>query len=88
MSDLSTSIVRYLSGLAVGVVVALLARFGLGDLSPQVTGLVAMGVAALYGTVARIAEKKFPQLGWLLGKPSPTYAKPVAPVAAPSAPTK
>ena len=76
MTDLSTSIVRYLSGLAVGVVVAVLARYGLGDLSPQVTGLVAMLVAAAYGTLARVLEQHFPQLGWLLGKPSPSYAKP------------
>ena len=34
MSDLSTSIVRYLTGLAVGLVVAVLARYGLDAISP------------------------------------------------------
>ena len=76
MSDLSTSIVRYLTGLAVGLVVAVLARYGLDAISPQITGLVAMTVAAAYGVVARVLEKRFPQLGWLLGKPSPTYQHP------------
>jgi hypothetical protein len=77
MSDLSRSIVRSLSAIAVGVVVALLGRLGLGDFAGSASAAVVAIVAALWATAVRVLEKRWPAVGWLLGAPgNPTYAQP------------
>jgi hypothetical protein len=46
----------------------------LGLTEEHVTSLVTVLLGGLYYLLARLAETKIPQLGWLLGHPSqPTY---------------
>lgn len=77
LRDLAPSVVRTVTPYVVGVLVTLLARWGIDwKPSPEVTTLVAAGVSALYYALVRILETRGRQAwGWLLGLPKPpTYA--------------
>ena len=80
MTDVSKSIIRSVSSIAVGVVVAVLGHLGFGAFSAQAAAYVAPAVAAGYAILVRLIESKVPAVGWLLGVPGkPTYApKPAA----------
>ena len=81
MSDLSKSIIRSVTPIIVGAVVALLAHLGLSEFSGAASAEVVVLVAAAYSAGVRVLEKKWPQLGILLGVPgAPAYApKPTRP---------
>jgi hypothetical protein len=71
VNDLSKSIIRSTSGIVAGAVVALLAHWGLGEFSGAASAYVVTIVAAAYTAGVRVAEKRWPQVGWLLGVPGP-----------------
>lgn len=80
MSDFVTSFVRTYVPIAVGTIISWLATKGI-NIDPQASaGLVAfltgLIIAVYYGAV-RLLEKKFPQIGWLLGSvKKPEYTQP------------
>ena len=79
MSSHALSLIRTWVPIGVGWLLGLLAGWGIGlDADSSValsTGVTAL-VTALYYLLARWLERRWPQLGWLLGAPSqPIYAK-------------
>lgn len=75
-----TQVIRTASSYAVGYAATfLLTHFAItipADTKSWATGLLVFGLGTLYYLVFAALEKKFPQLGWLLGNPSkPIYAK-------------
>ncbi len=78
LSAIQTSVIRYLASLLGGVIIWLLLHLGLDQFSGQAAAIALVIVVAVYGAVVRIAEKRFPIVGHLLGVVSPTYAKPAA----------
>lgn len=87
-SDLVPSLIRTWTPIGVGAVVSWAATQGLSVSDSTKTGLVALLTAVISGAyyaLVRVAEQKWPQLGWLLGSPSqPSYApkEPATPPAA------
>jgi hypothetical protein len=76
LRDLGPSIVRTVTPYVVGVVVTLLARWGIDwTPSPEALVIVAGLVSAAYYALVRILETRGRQAwGWLLGTPkAPTY---------------
>ena len=57
---------------AVGVVITLAAKFGIGLNAAQATPLVTSFVIAVYSAGAHLAEKKWPKAGLLLATKNPT----------------
>jgi hypothetical protein len=77
LNDTAISLIRTWVPIAVGAVIAWLATAGLElDIETQtalVIGLTGLIQGAYYALV-RIIEKRFPQVGWLLGKAkTPNY---------------
>lgn len=80
MSDFLTSLIRTYVPIAVGAVVSWLATRGINLDSAAAAGLASFltGIlSAVYYLAVRLLEKKFPQLGWLLGSAKkPEYTSP------------
>lgn len=75
MTNISKSIIRSVSSIVVGAVVALLGHVGLNAFSAQAAAYVAPAVAAGYAVLVRLIEAKVPVAGWLLGVPgAPSYS--------------
>jgi len=71
MSDYITSLIRTVVPIAVGWLVATLANIGVDlDETAAVTALTGL-VISIYYALARWAESRWPQAGWLLGVPKP-----------------
>lgn len=72
MSNLVPSLIRTYVPLAVGYLVAYLTTLGV-PIDDDTRGHLVLGlgavVSALYYTLARVLERKFPQLTFLLGSP-------------------
>lgn len=87
LNDYLVSTVRTVTPMAAGVVLEWVAkRTGIVVPTAQVAPYVAAAGAAVYYGLVRLAEQKWPRVGWLLGwATTPTY-KPAAPVAV-TAPT-
>lgn len=90
--NLIPSLVRTYVPLAVGWVVTFLATLGISVTDDQRAALVSLlgtVVGALYYLLARLLEKKFPALTWLLGSPvqpvayAPATPAPAVPPASP-----
>lgn len=79
MTDFILSLVRTYTPIAVGAVVAWLVTLGVEvDVETQAGLVVALTgvIQAIYYTVIRLLEKKFPQIGVLLGSAkTPEYTK-------------
>lgn len=78
MNDFVTSLIRTYAPLAVGAVAGwVLATFGFEvpkEQVAEVTALAIAGATAVYYAGARLLEKRWPALGWLLGRPAqPRY---------------
>jgi len=74
LNDLVTSLIRTVVPIAVGWVVFLLANIGLDVDSSQVAGFLTALFGAVWYTLARWIEGKYPNFGWLLGSPKqPVY---------------
>lgn len=76
MNDFVTSLIRTYVPVVVGAVVAYVTR-KLGWVTPDTTAAATAFtgvVIGLYYAAARALEKRYPVLGWLLGRPAqPTY---------------
>ena len=72
MSAFSRNVIRTLVPLAVGVVIALLAKAGFHIASTTVTAILAPVITAVYYVVVRKIEEYVPRAGWLLGVPLAT----------------
>lgn len=76
MNDYFTSQIRTWTPILVGSVLSWLATQGL-DIdasSPHILAIVTAltgFITALYYSCVRLLERKFPQVGWLLGSPTP-----------------
>ena len=77
-SDFVTSLIRTYVPIIVGTVVGWLAAKGITVDSNAVAGLTAFlsgFFSAVYYLVVRVLERRYPQLGWLLGAAKkPEYA--------------
>ena len=82
MSNFFTSLVRTYVPIIVGALVAWLATFGLAIDAEATAGLIVFLTAALQGLyyiAVRLLERKFPQIGVLLGSTQkPVYVEPTA----------
>lgn len=90
MSDLVNSLIRTYVPLGVGVLVTWLASFGV-HIDSTATAALAAGLgavaAALWYTIVRALERRWPALGALVGSPkAPTYAKPAVSSGSPDKP--
>lgn len=73
-TDVLLSIRRTLVPLVVGWLIAQGARAGFDLPAEDLTGVIESLVTGAYYTVVRLAEVRFPALGWLLGAPrQPLY---------------
>lgn len=77
MNDLATSIIRTIVPTVVGAVIAWLVARGV-TVDPateaQLTAALVAVLTGVYYALARLAERKWPNAGWLLGTPKqPTY---------------
>lgn len=91
-SDVVPSLIRTWTPIGVGAVISWAATQGLSVSDSTKSGLVALLTAVISGAyyaLVRVAEQKWPQLGWLLGSPSqPSYNQgepPKEPTAPPAA---
>ena len=85
LTNYVTSLIRTIVPVVVGAVLSALARRGLDIDQAEVTAWLTPLVISGYYSLARLAEIKLPQLGWLLGVPkAPGYAAASAPPAQPS----
>jgi len=74
MSNFSKSVVRTITPIVIGYVVALLVKVGFSVKSTDVTAVLAPVISAVYYLLVHALEQKFPKLGVLLGVPaSPSY---------------
>ena len=74
MTDLTRSLVRTYTPIAVGFLVSLLAHFGIKN--PATVSAIGAVAASVYFTLIRLAEKKYPAIGKLLGAAgAPTYPR-------------
>ena len=74
MTDLTRSIVRSVTPIAVGLGISILAHFGIK--SPDVVATIGSVTAAAYAAGVRALEHKYPKVGKLLGVAgAPTYTK-------------
>ena len=99
LNDTFIGLIRTWVPIGVGAVIAWLATNGLElDAETKTATVVAAtgAIQALYYTVVRLLEAKFPQVGWLLGSAkTPSYSAPAvvyveipAPVTKKAAPKK
>lgn len=99
LNDTLTGLIRTWVPIAVGAALSWLATNGLElDKETQTAAIVATtgAIQALYYTIIRLLESKFPQVGWLLGSAkTPSYSAPKVvfvevskPAAAKAAPAK
>lgn len=73
-TDVLLSIRRTLVPLFVGWLIAQGARAGFDIPADDLTGVIESLVTGVYYTVVRLAEVRFPALGWLIGAPrQPLY---------------
>lgn len=87
MTNVTRSVVRTVTPIAVGFVVSLLAHAGVKN--PAAVSAIGSTSAAVYYTVVRNLEVKHPKVGRLLGAlGAPTYPTPAAPVAPATPPAK
>jgi hypothetical protein len=88
MNSFVTSLIRTYVPVGVGLVVGwVLATFGFEvpkEQVAEVTVWASGAVTALYYLIVRIAERRFPSLGWLLGRPATVRYQAPAPAPAPS----
>lgn len=80
LTNYVTSLIRTWVPIGVGLLVAFLATHFHVVLSTKTSdalvAVVTAAAGALYYSVVRLLEERFPQLGWLLGKPArPHYAQ-------------
>lgn len=77
MNSFVTSLIRTYTPIVAGTVIGWAITLGLPVTVADKAGLTAVLAAAasgLYYLAVRLAEQKWPQLGWLLGKPAtPVY---------------
>ena len=77
MSDFITAGIRTISPMIVGAVASWLITLGLTvseDLKSSLVVLITFALSAAYYLIVKALERKFPQLGWLLGSPKqPVY---------------
>ena len=74
MNDLVVSIIRTVVPAIVGSLVYALANLGIEVDAEGWVALLTSLFIGLYYALARVAESRFPQAGWLLGAPKqPTY---------------
>ena len=74
MSNYSKSVVRTITPIVVGYIVALLIKAGIHVTSMQVMTVLGPVSSAAYYLVVRAIEQKFPKAGMLLGHPAtPKY---------------
>lgn len=95
MSDYAISLIRTYVPVIVGAVLAWLGSISIFhpliagmsyDQKTAIYGAITAAVIGVYYTVVRGLERKFPQVGVLLGKKAePVYSEPAAPAAAPAA---
>lgn len=89
-SDVVPSLIRTWTPIAVGAVISWAATQGISVTSSTKSALVALLTAVISGTyyaLVRVAEQKWPQLGWLLGTPTqPSYNQGEAPPEPPAPP--
>jgi hypothetical protein len=80
LNDTLTGLIRTWVPIAVGAALSWLATNGLQlDKETQTATIVAAtgAIQALYYTLVRLLENKFPQVGWLLGSAkTPSYSAP------------
>lgn len=85
MTNFFTSLVRTYVPIIVGALVAWLATIGLAIDADTAAGLIIFLTGALQGLyylIVRLLERKFPQIGVLLGSTQkPVYVQPEAPSA-------
>ena len=75
LSNYVTSVIRTVVPVVVGAVIAVLAKKGINVDEAEVSSWLIPTVISAYYSVARLAEIRFPRLGWLLGVPkAPGYA--------------
>jgi hypothetical protein len=79
--DYPASLLRTVVPIAVGVALDWVARkTGVVVATDSVAPVVAALAASAYYAVVRLAERKWPKLGWLLGLPvTPSYIPPSPP---------
>lgn len=78
LNDYLASLVRTVVPMAVGLLLQWVAKqTGVVVPTDQVAPLIAAGAATAYYALVRLAERKWPMVGWLLGLPKPpTYTPP------------
>lgn len=85
MTNFFTSLIRTYVPIIVGALVAWLATLGLAIDADAAAGLIIFLTCALQGLyylVVRLLERKFPQIGVLLGSAQkPVYVEPTQPTA-------
>ena len=75
--DMRTAIVRTVVPFITAAIVAWLAERGLDADTESISAMVIAVGGSLWYTVIRVLERKWPQVGWLLGSPKiPTYPTP------------
>jgi hypothetical protein len=72
LTDLTRSLIRFLTPIAVGIGTSALAHIGISQ--PAVVASLGTAVTIIYGSALRVLEQHYPKWGKLLGSVgAPTY---------------